>query len=62
MVVHSVVLFAEGTIEAQLFQIWNEGMQLFEESLSGLEIITAELNQAIVEAMADDMQRFEPLH
>lgn len=56
MVVHSVVLFAEGTIEAQLFQIWNEGMQLFEESLSGLEIITAELNQAIVEAMADDMQ------
>lgn len=56
MVVHSVVLFAEDTIESQLFQIWNQGMHLFEESLSGLEIITGELNQAIVEAMADDLQ------
>ena len=56
MVVHSVVLFAEDTIESQLFQIWNKGMQLFEESLSGLEIITGELNEAIVEAMADDLQ------
>ena len=56
MVVNSVVLFAEDTIESQLFQIWNHGMRLFEESLSGLEIITAELNAAIVEEMEENLQ------
>ena len=56
LIVHSVVLFAEDTIESQLFQIWNQGMGLFEESLSGLEIITGELNMAIAEALADDLR------
>ena len=56
MIVNSTVLFAEDTMESQLFQIWNQGMRLFEESLSGLEIITAELNAAIVEAMEEDLQ------
>lgn len=55
MVVHSVVLFAEETMESQLFQVWDRGMGLFEESLSGMEIITGELNEAIAEAMADDL-------
>src|SRR5699024_8813279 len=31
-----------------------DGMKLFEQSLSGLEIITGELNQLIVEALLDD--------
>lgn len=54
MDVHSVVLYAEGTIEEQLFKIWKDGLKLFEQSLSGLEIITGELNELIVDALLDD--------
>ena len=42
--VHPVVFYAIKTIEAQLFEIWDKGLDLFRKSLSGLEIITAELN------------------
>ena len=52
--VKSVVLYAEGTVEEQLFKIWKDGMRLFEQSLSGLEIITGELNELIVEALLGD--------
>ena len=54
MDVQSVVLYAEDTVEEQLFHIWKDGMQLFEHSLSGLEIITGELNSLIVNALLDD--------
>lgn len=54
MDVLSVVLYAEGTIEEQLFHIWRDGMKLFEQSLSGLEIITGELNNLIVDALLND--------
>lgn len=50
----SVVVYAETSIEEQLFHIWRDGMRLFEQSLSGLEIITGELNQLIVDALLDD--------
>ena len=53
--VNSLVLVAEDTIEEQLFKIWNEGLSLFEKSLSGLEIITGELNERIEEALLDDV-------
>lgn len=53
--VKSVVLYSENTIEMQLFNIWNRGLELFERSLSGLEIITAELNSRISEAIEDDI-------
>lgn len=54
MDVKSVVMYAEGTIEEQLFKVWKDGMKLFEQSLSGLEIITGELNELIVDALLDD--------
>ena len=54
MDVKSVVIYAEGSVEEQLFHIWRDGMKLFEQSLSGLEIITGELNELIVEALLDD--------
>lgn len=54
MDVISVVLYAEASVEEQLFHIWRDGLRLFERSLSGLEIITGELNALIVEALADD--------
>lgn len=53
--VNSLVLVAKDTIEEQLFKIWNEGLSLFERSLSGLEIITGELNERIEEALQDDV-------
>lgn len=54
MDVKSVVLYADTSVEAQLFHIWKDGMKLFEQSLSGLEIITGELNELIIEALLDD--------
>lgn len=54
MDVMSVVLYADSSVEEQLFHIWKDGMKLFEQSLSGLEIITGELNELIVEALLDD--------
>lgn len=50
----SVVLYANTSVEEQLFHIWKDGMKLFEQSLSGLEIITGELNELIVDALLDD--------
>lgn len=53
--VNSVVLYSEESIESQLFEIWNRGLDLFRKSLSGLEIITGELNERIEEALLDDV-------
>ena len=50
----SVVFYTEETVEEQLFHIWRDGMKLFEQSLSGLEIVTGELNNLIVEALSED--------
>ncbi len=54
MDVMSVVIYADTSVEEQLFHIWKDGMKLFEQSLSGLEIITGELNELIIEALVDD--------
>lgn len=53
--IHSVVFYTIGTIEEQLFEIWDKGLDLFRKSLSGLEIITGELNARIAEAFLDDI-------
>lgn len=53
--VQSVVFYSMETIEAQLFEIWNRGLDLFRKSLSGLEIITGELNEKIEEALSNDI-------
>lgn len=50
----SMVAYAENTVEEQLFRIWRDGMKMFEQSLSGLEIITGELNKIITHALLDD--------
>lgn len=53
--VNSLVVYSEDSIETQLYRIWNEGLNLFEQSLSGLEIITGELNERIEEAIEEDV-------
>ena len=50
----SVAIYTENTVEEQLFKIWRDGMQLFSHSLSGMEIITGELNDMISEALQED--------
>lgn len=50
----SVIIYAEQSIEEQLYHIWRDGMKLFEQSLSGLEIITGELNDLIISSLQDD--------
>ena len=50
----SVVVYSENTVEEQLFKIWRDGMQLFTHSLSGMEIITGELNRLISNALLND--------
>lgn len=54
MPVKSVVIYAQETVEEQLFLIWKNGMKLFDQSLSGLEIVTGELNQLIMDSLAED--------
>ena len=53
--VNSVVLYSKDTIETQLFEIWNRGLDLFKKSLSGLEIITGDLNQTVEDALYEDI-------
>lgn len=50
----SVAIYTESTIEEQLFKVWRDGMQLFSHSLSGMEIITGELNSLISDALSED--------
>lgn len=47
----SVVAYGRDTLEEQLFKFWNEGLHLFESSLSGLEIIMNEINESIIRAI-----------
>lgn len=50
----SVSIYSDDTVEEQLFKVWRDGMQLFTHSLSGMEIITGELNELIADALLDD--------
>lgn len=53
--VRLVVFYCQRTIEEQIFLIWKRGLGAFEQSLSGLEIITGELNQTIADALVEDI-------
>lgn len=52
----SVIPYAEETLEEELFKFWNRGLQIFEHSLSGLEIIMNDINSAIVSAIIKDFR------
>lgn len=55
-VVHSVVVYALETFEEALFKFWNEGLKIFTQSLSGMEIIMKEINREIVTAIQQDFK------
>lgn len=55
-VVHSVVVYALETFEDALFKFWNEGLRIFTQSLSGMEIIMKDINREIVTAIQQDFK------
>ena len=52
----SVVPYAEETLEEELFKFWDNGLKIFNHSLSGLEIIMNDINNAIVSAIIKDVR------
>lgn len=50
----SLVVYDEKTIEETLFKVFNDGLNVFTKSLSGLEIVVGELNQLLVKSLAVD--------
>lgn len=54
--VTSVVIHSIDTYEDQLFKLWNEGLNVFSQSLSGLEIIMNDINNKITESIGSDFE------
>ena len=52
----SVVVHTEDTLENELFRFWKEGLKVFTQSLSGLEIIMNEINESIISAVTHDFR------
>ena len=53
----SIVPYATRTIEEDLFHIFQEGLQVFEKPLSGMEIIMGELREMLISALESDPER-----
>lgn len=53
--VTSIVFFAEGSIEEQLVSLWKDGLGIYTQSLSGLEIITGEVAKHILDALKENV-------
>lgn len=52
----SVVIYAKETLEEELYNFWNKGLNIFTKSLSGLEIIMNEINESIIHAVTSDFK------
>lgn len=52
----SVIVHTKSTLEEELFKFWNEGLNVFTKSLSGLEIIMSEINASIISALVKDFK------
>lgn len=52
----SVIPYAEESLEEELFKFWDNGLNIFKHSLSGLEIIMNDINKAIVSAIIKDFR------
>lgn len=50
----SLIVFDKNTIEESLFKVFNEGLNVFTQSLSGLEIVVGELNQILIESLMNN--------
>ena len=54
--VMSVVIHTCDTLESEMFRFWRDGLRVFEQSLSGLEIIMNEINESIIKAVTSDFR------
>ena len=54
--VTSVVIHSVDSYEEQLFKFWNDGLNVFCQSLSGLEIIMNDINNKIKESIKTDFE------
>jgi ATP-dependent helicase HepA len=54
--VMSVVFCSENTVEYDLFTLWNEGLRIFEESISGIEIAIREIQDEAACALSADIR------
>ena len=54
--VTSIVIHSMDSYEEQLFKFWNEGLNVFSQSLSGLEIIMNDINGKIVDTIKSDFE------
>ena len=52
----NIVVVSEDTIEMSLFDLWNDGLNIFKESLSGLEIALEDINKEILMALKENMK------
>src|SRR5690606_28651334 len=52
----SIVPYARGTIEEDLFSIWSSVFQLFNQSMSGLEIALEEVQTELVSSLATSVR------
>ena len=52
----SVVIHSAESLEEELFKFWNEGLNIFNQSISGLEIIMGEINDNIISAVLSDFK------
>lgn len=51
----SVVITSNNTVEVDIFNIFNEGLNVFNESLCGMEIVFQQIQEKISNALMDDV-------
>ena len=52
----SVIVYSKDTVEGDLASIWNKGLNIFNKSQSGLEIIMNDIDEKIKSAVIDDFK------
>ncbi|MFW5891572.1 MAG: helicase-related protein, partial [bacterium] len=52
----SVVFYAQETIEEYLLEIWDQGLNIFSESVSGIEIAIEDIYNSIIRELSNDIK------
>ncbi len=52
----SIVFVSEDTVEHDLFTLWDTGLRIFDESLSGLEIALGDIQEQLAAAVMSDVR------
>ncbi|MCM1988828.1 SNF2-related protein [Oceanirhabdus seepicola] len=53
--VESIVMLSNDNVESDLFNLWDEGLNIFRESLSGMEIALEDIQNQITNALSKDI-------